>query len=136
MHANATDTAAGDGELCEDPAVLLVVLRDGVAIVIDGTRMGRTQGLEELISWDGSDEDVAGGLVKDSEGLVDPLNVLRGPYGPVGVRRRRVDREVGEAVAQSFEVEAGRRERTITGAGRGLVHRISRIRLRLRRVCP
>src|SRR5258708_22048172 len=101
----AEGTAVGDGELGEYPAVVrLVVLSDGVAVVVDGAGMGRSERQKELVAGDGAIQQSTGGLIEDGEGFIDPLDVLRGSDGSVGVGWRGVYRKVGEAVAEAFKV--------------------------------
>src|SRR5439155_2453658 len=97
----------GDGELGEYPAVVrLVVLRDGVAVVVDCTGMAGSERLKELAAGYGTIEQSAGALIEDGEGFIDPLDVLRGSDGSVGIGRGGVYRKIGESIAEAFKVES------------------------------
>ena len=99
--------AVRDGKLREYPPVVrFVVLSDGVAVVVDCAGMGGAQGLKEFVTGYGTIEQSAGALIKDSEGFIDPLDVLRGSDGSVGIGRRGVYGKVGKAIAEAFKVES------------------------------
>jgi hypothetical protein len=81
-------------------------LSDGVAVVVDGAGMAGSEGLKELVAGDGAIDQSACALIEDGKGLIDPLDVLSGTDGSIRVGGRGVYRKVGEAVAQTFEVES------------------------------
>jgi hypothetical protein len=114
----AQGTAVGDRELGEYPAVVrLIVLSDGVAVVIDCAGMGGTQRLKELVAGYGAAaEQCADAFIEDGEGFVDPLDVLRGSDGSVGIGRRGVYGKAGDAVAEAFKVASGS-EKAVAGEG-------------------
>src|SRR5260370_20748346 len=113
----AERAAAGDRELGEYPAVVrLVVLSDGVAVVVDCAGMAGSERLKELIAGYGTIDLSTGALIKDGKGFIDPLDVLRGSDGSVGIGRRGVHGKVGESIAEAFKVES-RSERAVTGGG-------------------
>ncbi len=68
--------------------------------------MAGSERLKELVAGYGTIEQSAGVLIEDGEGFIDPLDVLRGSDGSVGIGRGGVYGKVGESIAEAFKVES------------------------------